>query len=110
MNKHFSVQPVPARGSAVHQTTTLKKGNLGVGSLKYSMRIPVRERMRGAKEKDKKPRKVRFACVFSLKAVTIAYVLGLQMNHMTPGSPRYAEGEPTNLIDASSPMQLYRTT
>ena len=42
--------------------------------------------------------------------VTMAYALGSQTNHVTPGSPRYAEGEPANLIDASSPVQLYRTT
>jgi len=42
-------------------------------------------------------------------SVTMAYALGSQMNHVTLGSPRYAEGEPANLIDMSSPMQLYRT-
>jgi len=47
---------------------------------------------------------------WNMGIVMIAYALGLQMNHMTPGSPRYAEGEPTNPINVSSPMQLYRTT
>jgi len=46
----------------------------------------------------------------TLGGVMMAYVLGLQTNHVTPGLPRYAEGEPANLIDMSSPVQLYRTT
>lgn len=38
--------------------------------------------------------------------VTMAYALTSEMSHATPGSPIYAEGEPANLIDASSPVQL----
>ena len=39
----------------------------------------------------------------------MAYTLSLETSHMMPGPPLSAEGEPANLINASSPMQLYRT-
>jgi len=41
--------------------------------------------------------------------VTMAYTLSLETSHVMPGLPLSAEGEPANLIDASSPVQLYRT-
>ena len=41
--------------------------------------------------------------------VTMAYVLSSETSHVMPGPPLSAEGEPANLIDASSPVQLYRT-
>jgi len=41
--------------------------------------------------------------------VTMAYTLSSETSHVTPGPPLSAKGEPANLIDASSPVQLYRT-
>jgi len=41
--------------------------------------------------------------------VTMAYVLSSETSHVTLGPPLSAEGKPANLIDASSPVQLYRT-
>jgi len=46
---------------------------------------------------------------FSISGVTMAYTLSSETSHVTPGPPLSAEGEPANLIDASSPVQLYRT-
>jgi len=45
----------------------------------------------------------------TLGGVTMAYMLSLETSHVTLGPPLSAEGEPANLIDVSSPMQLYRT-
>ena len=45
----------------------------------------------------------------TLGGVTMAYTLSSEMSHVTLGPPLSAEGEPANLIDVSSPMQLYRT-
>ena len=44
-----------------------------------------------------------------ISGVTMAYTLSSETSHVTPGPPLSAEGEPANLIDASSPVQLYRT-
>jgi len=39
----------------------------------------------------------------------MAYMLSLETSHVTLGLPLSAEGEPANLTDVSSPVQLYRT-